>query len=186
MTMQPSSDNKNLDTDNVLAVFHYVGAPDADPTGKPNSFVSLLDQRSELIPLVNPEAPGGSGPADTVINLNLHYDTDTGELEWTINDIKYESPDLPTLLNIMVNIFTNEDQLMTSEHTFVLKRDNIVELQVHGSADGHKHPFHLHGPVFSVVQGMTGAPNFVVAFKFPMIFRCYRRRRIHRHSPFQG
>ncbi|THU79873.1 laccase [Dendrothele bispora CBS 962.96] len=178
MTMQHSSDNKNLDADNVLAVLHYVGAPDADPAGKPNSFVSvatasgpttdvaakggskLLDQ-SDLVPLVNPEAPGGSGPADRVIDLNFHHDTDTGELEWTINGIKYESPDLPTLLNIMVNDFTNEDQFMTSEHTFVLKRDEIVELQVHGSADGHKHPFHLHGHVFSVVQGMTGAPNFV-------------------------
>ncbi|THU81230.1 laccase [Dendrothele bispora CBS 962.96] len=168
MTMQHSSDNKNLDTQNVFAVLHYVGAPDADPPSKPKGGVKLLDE-SNLVPLVNPEAPGGSGPADRVLDLNFHRDANTGELEasanfigfcWTINDIKYESPDLPTLLNIMVNNFTNENQFTPSEHTFVLKRDEIVEVHIHGSANGHKHPFHLHGHVFSVVQAMTGAPNF--------------------------
>jgi len=194
MTMQHSSDNDNckslcdyftiypfsfefspsVDTENVFAVLHYIGAPDADPTGKPKAFgavttaagpttdvaakggLKLLDE-SDLHPLVNPEAPGGSGPADRVIDLDFHHDTDTGEVEvsdfhstafvvvqpvsnlqWTINGIKYESPDLPTLLNIMVNNFTNENQFTTSEHTFVLKRDDIVEVQIHGSADGHK------------------------------------------------
>jgi iron transport multicopper oxidase len=99
--------------------------------------------------------------------------------QWTINGIRYESPDLPTLLNIIANNFTTESQFSTSEHTFVLNRNEIVELQIHGSADGHKQsvqiiqqvervltnpsnsPFHLHGHVFSVVQAMTGAPNFV-------------------------
>ncbi|THU81232.1 laccase [Dendrothele bispora CBS 962.96] len=176
MTLQHDADNNNLDIDNVFAVLHYIGAPDADPEGDPANLVAalrpavattaaanklnLLDE-SDLVPLFNAEAPGGSGPADRVIDLQFQRDSDTGELEWTINGIKYESPDLPTLLNIMVNGFTNENQFTTAEHTFVLNRDDIVELQIHGSANGHIHPFHLHGHVFSVVQGMTGAPNFV-------------------------
>ncbi|THU91957.1 laccase [Dendrothele bispora CBS 962.96] len=178
MELQHSADNDNLDTDNVYAVLHYIGAPDADPNGKPKNLAAvatitetdpsvaaksggldLLDE-SELVPLFNPEAPGGSAPADRVIDLNFQRDQDTGELEWTINGIKYESPDLPTLLNIMSNGFTNENQFTTQEHTFVLKRDEIVELQIHGSANGHKHPFHLHGHVFSVVQGMKGNANY--------------------------
>ncbi|KAF5360046.1 hypothetical protein D9758_007627 [Tetrapyrgos nigripes] len=186
MTLQHAVDNDNLDTDNVFAVLHYIGAPEnADPTGKPKNLptiltaaaadiadvagrleiaakggLKLLDE-SDLHPLVNPEAPGGSGPADKVFDLNFQRDSNTGELEWTINDIKYESPDLPTLLNIMANNFTTQDQFTQSEHTFVLEKDDIVELQIHGSANGHVHPFHLHGHVFSVVQAMTGAPNFV-------------------------
>ncbi|KAF5360031.1 hypothetical protein D9758_007648 [Tetrapyrgos nigripes] len=180
MTLQHSSDNDNLDTDNVFAVLHYVGAPDSDPKGKPKNLATvttatssanvvdvaakgglkLLDE-SDLHPVFNPGAPGGSGPADRVIDLNFHRDSDSGELEWTINGIKYESPDLPTLLNIMANNFSTESQFSTSEHTFVLNRDEVVELQIHGSADGHKHPFHLHGHAFSVVQAMTGGPNFV-------------------------
>jgi len=87
-----------VDTDNVFAVLHYIGAPDADPSSKPRSLAAvttevgpvtdiaakggskLLDE-SDLVPLFNPEAPGGSGPADRVIDLNFHRDHDTGELE---------------------------------------------------------------------------------------------------------
>jgi iron transport multicopper oxidase len=87
-----------VDTDNVFAVLHYLGAPDADPKGKPKNLATvttlsadtldasakgglkLLDE-SDLHPVFNPEAPGGSGPADRVIDLNFHRDSDSGELE---------------------------------------------------------------------------------------------------------
>jgi hypothetical protein len=90
-----------VDTDNVFAVLHYTGAPDADPKGKPKKLamatvttavtdsadlvaakggIKLLEE-SDLHPLFNAEATGGSGPADRVIDLNFHHDSDNGEIE---------------------------------------------------------------------------------------------------------
>jgi len=97
-SVQPFLTMELVDTDNVYAVLHYIGAPDADPSGKAKNLaavttltetdpsiaakggINLLDE-SDLVPLFNPQAPGGSAPADRVIDLNFHRDSDTGELE---------------------------------------------------------------------------------------------------------
>lgn len=164
MELQHSSDNKNLDTNNVFAVLHYEGADDADPKSNKGSLKqgNILEEHL-LVPLRNPEAPGGSNPADRVIDLHFTRTTNdaTGHLEWTINDISYKSPDLPTLWNIMINGFTEENQFSVPEHTFVLAQNEVVEVVIHGSANGHIHPFHLHGHVFSIVQGRDGPTNFI-------------------------
>ncbi|SJL03817.1 related to Laccase-2 [Armillaria ostoyae] len=164
MELQHSSDNDNLDTNNVFAVLHYEGADDGDPKSNKASLKqgNVLEEHL-LVPLRNPEAPGGSNPADRVIDLHFTRTTNdaTGHLEWTINDISYKSPDLPTLFNIMINGFTEENQFSVPEHTFVLAPNEVVEVVIHGSANGHIHPFHLHGHVFSIVQGRDGPANFI-------------------------
>jgi hypothetical protein len=45
-------------------------------------------------------------------------------------------PDLPTLLNIIANGFTNEANFTTTEHTFVIDRNEVIELVIHGSPNG--------------------------------------------------
>lgn len=62
-----------VDGDNVFAVLHYEGAPDADPTEDPLVAFKKGDELEEhlLVPLFNPEAPGGAGPADHVIDLEF-------------------------------------------------------------------------------------------------------------------
>lgn len=57
-------------------------------------------------------------------------------LQWTVNGIQYESPDLPTLLKVIANGFTTEADFSPSEHTFVLNRNQIIDLVIHGSANG--------------------------------------------------
>ncbi|KAG6913477.1 hypothetical protein DXG01_006550 [Tephrocybe rancida] len=113
-----------------------------------------------LAPLINPGAPGGSAPADRTIDLQFGQDDD-GQTEWKINGIRYESPVIPTLLDIINNGYSTEANFNISEHTYVLARDQIVDLVIHGSADGHVHPFHLHGHAFDVVQSQSGPANYV-------------------------
>ncbi len=62
-----------MNGDNVFAVLHYEGAPDADPTGAPDFAAKKNNQLQEhlLVPLFNPEAPGGAGPADHSIDLKF-------------------------------------------------------------------------------------------------------------------
>jgi len=68
---------------------------------------------------------------------------------------------IPTLLNIISNGFSTESNFDTTEHTFVLERNKVIELQIHGSANGHVHPFHLHGHAFDIIQSRTGPLNYV-------------------------
>ncbi|KAF8903804.1 laccase 17 [Mucidula mucida] len=165
MEMHHDGDNDNLDGDNVKAVLHYEGAPDAEPSGK-RDLVALKKNDLEehlLVPLFNAEAPGGSGPADHVIDLHFTETVNdtTGSRIWTINDKSYIPPDLPTLLNIMANNATGMGDFGPNENTHVLKYNETVELVIHGSAGGHTHPFHLHGHAFSIVQGMNGPTNYI-------------------------
>ncbi|TFK37392.1 laccase 16 [Crucibulum laeve] len=161
MELQHSSDNHNLDTKNVYAVLHYSGAPDAEPTTPADVGVQNLLQEYQLAALENPGAPGGSAPADRVIDLDFGRSVINNKLEWTINGVQYQSPDLPTLLNIIANNFTVESDFSQPEHTSVLNFNDVVELRIHGSANGHIHPFHLHGHAFDIVQSMGGPVNYV-------------------------
>ncbi|KAG6906633.1 hypothetical protein DXG01_012849 [Tephrocybe rancida] len=160
MSLQHSSDNDILDTDNVYAVLHYNGAPSAEPTTSPGSGSGTLLEEYKLAPLINPGAPGGSAPAGRTIDLQFGQDND-GQTQWKINGIRYESPVIPTLLDIINNGYSTEANFNVSEHTYVLARNQIVDLVIHGSANGHVHPFHLHGHAFDVVQSQSGPANYV-------------------------
>ncbi|QRW12868.1 Multicopper oxidase [Ceratobasidium sp. AG-Ba] len=88
---------------------------------------------AQLRPLENPGAPGGSRPADVVI------------------DLKYGA----SLEQDRVANFTR------SENTIVLPHNKVIELVLHGSANGFEHPWHLHGHAFDVVQTDGGPVNYV-------------------------
>ncbi|KAJ2930965.1 hypothetical protein H1R20_g6128, partial [Candolleomyces eurysporus] len=159
MDLQHHSDNDNLDEENVYAVLHYEGAPNAEPTTRADRDPENVLQEYTLAPLENPGAPGGSAPADRIIDLQFSRST-SGGTKWMFNGIQYLSPSTPTLLQILGGA-TNPGDFTTSEHTLVLNHNEIVEIHLHGSANGHTHPFHLHGHAFDVVQGNSGPPNYV-------------------------
>ncbi|KAF8075293.1 laccase 17 [Lyophyllum atratum] len=155
MELQHSSDNNNLDTDKVYAVLHYNGAPAGDPTTTASGRSGTLLEEHLLAPLENPGAPGGNRPADRTIDLKFSREND-GQTKWTVNDIRYESPRIPTLLNVIANGYATEADFNISEHTYVLGRDQIIDLVIHGSANGD-----LHGHAFDIIQGSSGPPNYV-------------------------
>ncbi|KAJ6562302.1 laccase 16, partial [Mycena capillaripes] len=131
----------------VKAILHYQDAPIADPTTS-----TSVSTRSNPGTLIDPGAPGGSAPADHTIDLQF------GTL-WEINGISYVPPSLPTLLK-MINGGDIAANYSATEHTFILKPNEVVELRIHGSANGITHPFHLHGHAFDIVQSSSGPVNY--------------------------
>ncbi|KAF7346709.1 Laccase 16 [Mycena sanguinolenta] len=116
-------------------------------TASPSSSRSLFD----------PGAPNGANPPDRRLNLTFNS---PGNGVWQINGEVYVPPILPTLLKV-INGATFADDFNTSEHTFVLQPNEVIELEIHGSDHGIIHPFHLHGHAFDVVKSSSGPENFV-------------------------
>ncbi|KAJ7124445.1 hypothetical protein C8R44DRAFT_734926 [Mycena epipterygia] len=128
--------------------------------GGGNQSVGML-QEFMLHTLVDPGAPNGANPPDQVIDLKFNA-------VWEISGIVYTPPTLPTLLKI-INGATVVSDFNISEHTFILQKNEVVQLNIHGSDHGIKHPFHLQfvlsnsdsGHAFDIVQSAQGPLNFV-------------------------
>ncbi|KAJ7499906.1 hypothetical protein FB451DRAFT_1430517 [Mycena latifolia] len=114
------------------------------------TYICLTDPHT----LVNPGAPGGSAPADHVIDLQFDA-AGNG-----INGVVYTPPTLPTLLKV-INGATIASDFNVSEHTFILVPNQVVEPRIHGADHGITRPFHLHGHAFDIVQSASGPVNYV-------------------------
>ncbi|GJJ10747.1 hypothetical protein Clacol_004974 [Clathrus columnatus] len=121
----------------TFAVLHYAGASSGEPTTSQ--------------PLINPGAYGGSSPPDQLFNFTFGTNASNGDL-WFINNIQYQPPKLPTLLNILTHA---NPTFGTNEHTLTLKPNATIEIAFIG---GRGHPFHLHGHVFDIIQSADGGP----------------------------
>ncbi|EAU89184.2 laccase-1 [Coprinopsis cinerea okayama7 len=149
MDVKGDSDNDNLDDELIYAVLHYDGAPNADPTTRADRDADNMLREHELVPLDNPGVPGGTGPADRVIDLQYSRST-SGGTKWTFNGIQYHSPNTNTLLKVMAGATIASD-FTPSEHTIILNHNETVELRLHGSSNGHVH----------VIKGESGPENYV-------------------------
>ncbi|KAG8688139.1 hypothetical protein FRC11_005987, partial [Ceratobasidium sp. 423] len=149
--------SSTLDPELIKAVLRYEGAPAQDPTTSKSSGPKL--DQNLLKPVENPGAPGGSAPADVVIDLQ-YGGVSGGKTGWQVNDSQYKPPSLPTLLKILSNNASTNADFARSENTIVLPFNKVIELQIHGSSNGFFHPWHLHGHVFDIVQN-GGPVNYV-------------------------
>ncbi|CCT72117.1 related to cell surface ferroxidase [Fusarium fujikuroi IMI 58289] len=68
------------------------------------------------------------------------------------NNITYRAPKVPTLYTALTSgkQATNPQIYGTYTHSFVLEKDEIVQLVINNRDDG-RHPFHLHGHHFQVL-----------------------------------
>ncbi|KAJ0139797.1 hypothetical protein HZ326_17293 [Fusarium oxysporum f. sp. albedinis] len=69
------------------------------------------------------------------------------------NNITYRAPKVPTLYTALTSgkQATNPQIYGTYTHSFVLQKDEIVQLVINNRDDG-RHPFHLHGHHFQVLH----------------------------------
>ncbi|KAK2678446.1 Multicopper oxidase, C-terminal [Fusarium oxysporum f. sp. vasinfectum] len=69
------------------------------------------------------------------------------------NNITYRAPKVPTLYTALTSgkQATNPQIYGTYTHSFVLEKDEIVQLVINNRDDG-RHPFHLHGHHFQVLH----------------------------------
>ncbi|KAG9100807.1 laccase [Ceratobasidium sp. 392] len=92
MTVANAANNPNLDATNVFAVLRYAGAPIVEPTTEPGTAIGTPLVEENLHALINPGAPGGSGPADVVVNLAIGRTTINGAAAFTFNGIQTDNP----------------------------------------------------------------------------------------------
>jgi iron transport multicopper oxidase len=123
------------------AILRYVGAPVQDPTNKTLGPGSQLNP-ADLHPLYSPAAPGGPGPADLVIPLQLGF---TEPNTFLVNNFSFMNPKIPVLLQILSGAQSPKD-LLPSGSVYTLPPNKTIELVLMGgNAVGGPHPFHLHG-----------------------------------------
>ncbi|KZS91043.1 laccase [Sistotremastrum niveocremeum HHB9708] len=155
----PAIVNQTLSTDPGLnnAILRYVGAPAIEPnTTASNSTDPLVE--ADMIPLVNPGAPGGSGPADVAYVLTIGLDVSN----WTINGTSFYPPSVPVLLQILSGATTAQD-ILPPGSIIPLPPNKTVEISFPDANDINlSHPFHLHGHNFDVVKSAyQTTPNYI-------------------------
>ncbi|TFK19092.1 laccase 5 [Coprinopsis marcescibilis] len=133
------------------AILRYVGAPDVEPNTSENNGYRLLE--ADLRSLLNPQAPGGSDPADLSINLALGFDLDSRK--WTVDGATWVSPTEPVLVQMMNGVPPSE--ILPAGSIRVLPRNKVVEVSIPSLLVGGPHPFHLHGHAFSVIRSAGSA-----------------------------
>ena len=114
------------------AILRYKGAPVADPTTTSTLSNPMLE--TNLHPLVNPGAPGGSGPPDVAINIAIGFDATN--LTFTINGVDgFLPPPVPVLLQILSGARTAQE-LLPPNDIFVLPPNAVIEVSIPGGTPG--------------------------------------------------
>ncbi|KAJ8096420.1 laccase, multicopper oxidase, benzenediol:oxygen oxidorectuctase [Marasmius tenuissimus] len=131
------------------AILRYVGAPEREPAESDWEPSKWLDER-DLHPLENPGAPGEPVPGGVDHAINLDFSTSSNE--FMINDVKFESPSLPVLLQVLSGAF-RPDELLPKGSVYPLPSNATIEITMTGAGKkGWEHPMHLHGHTFDVVR----------------------------------
>ncbi|TDL26600.1 Cu-oxidase-domain-containing protein [Rickenella mellea] len=128
------------------AILRYAGAPVADPTSTQTTG-GLLNE-ADLIPLVNPGAPGNPTPGGADVNINLKVGRDAVSHNLTLNGVAFVPPTVPVLLQILSGSVA-AGSIMPNGSVLSLPPNKVIEISIPG---GGGHPFHLHGHNFDVVR----------------------------------
>ena len=120
------------------AILRYRGSNvTADPnTTQTTDVISLVE--SDLVPLLDPVAPGTPevGGADVLLNLDLGIDpVNATTLFFTINGVTFVPPTVPVLLQILSGNMSATDLLPTGS-VYTLPRNKVVELSIPALAAG--------------------------------------------------
>lgn len=92
--------------------------------------------------------------ADYTITVDIQMNVLNDGINYAFfNNISYKAPKVPTLLTVLSagEAATNELIYGTNTNSFVLQGGDIVDI-VLNNFDTGKHPFHLHGHVFQLIE----------------------------------
>jgi iron transport multicopper oxidase len=91
---------------------------------------------------------------DRTITLDLKMDNlNDGANYAFFNDVTYVTPKVPTIYSVLSTGANATDPLIYGSNTnsFILGSNEVVEIVINNDDPG-KHPFHLHGHAFQVVE----------------------------------
>ncbi|KZS91064.1 Coriolopsis Gallica laccase collected At 8.98 Kev [Sistotremastrum niveocremeum HHB9708] len=152
--------NQTNSTDPGLnnAIFRYQGAPIKNPVTNAGPGTNPLIE-ANLVPLINPGAPGGDGPPDVAHQLTIGLGANGGILYWTINGTSFNPPGTPVLLQILAGATTAQD-LLPPGSVIPLPPQAVVQISIPDTNGVFAaHPFHLHGHSFDVIRS-AGQTDF--------------------------
>lgn len=93
------------------------------------------------------------GEPDRVVELDVIMKNQKDGANYAFfSNITYQLPKVPSLYSVLSSgdLATNTEVYGTYTHSFVLKKDEIVQIVVN-NLDPGRHPFHLHGHNFQAV-----------------------------------
>ncbi|KAI9462679.1 laccase C [Russula earlei] len=137
-----------------LAVLHYHGAEDANPTVDPTTSIPTSSSplvETNLHPLNPTGVPGSPSPGGADININLQIGFNATAGGFTVNGVAFQPPSVPVLLQILSGT-QNASDLLPSGSVYGLEAGKSVELTIPAFAFAGPHPIHLHGHSFHVVR----------------------------------
>ncbi|KAI0294023.1 laccase C [Multifurca ochricompacta] len=149
-----------------LAVLHYDGADNANPTTDPTTDIPTSSSplvETNLHPLEPTGVPGDATPGGADININLALALNNGQ--FTVNGVAFEPPSVPVLLQILSGT-QNASDLLPSGSIYGLEANKSVELTIPALIVAGPHPIHLHGHSFHVVRS---AGNTSYNFDNPVV-----------------
>ncbi|KAI9508590.1 laccase [Russula earlei] len=158
----------NFSDFNSLAVLHYAGAPNQNPTVDPTTNIPVSQYplvETNLHPLAPTTVPGSPVPGGADININLNVVVNFTTVQFEVNGVAFEPPSVPVLLQILSGAQKASD-LLPKGSIYGLDLGKSVELTIPGGAVGGPHPVHLHGHNFHVVRS---AGNSTYNFNDPVI-----------------
>ncbi|KAJ7625688.1 Cu-oxidase-domain-containing protein [Roridomyces roridus] len=141
--------NLNLNSTLGRGILRYEGAPDQEPTtpmtlGPQGAAANALVE-SDLRPLFPTPAP------EPDYNLTFVTNMPVNKTIWTINDIQYIPPNVPTLIQVLDGA-SNDSDFGLNENTFVFPRNKVIQITFPPDPDNELHPFTLHGQNFWLVK----------------------------------
>ncbi|KAI0285736.1 laccase [Russula brevipes] len=144
-----------------LAVLHYDGAADANPTTDPTTNIPTSSSALVETNLHVSSWECHPGGADININLTLAFVSEDNSGEFTVNGVAFQPPSVPVLLQILSGT-QNASDLLPQGSIYGLDPNKSVELVIPALALGGPHPIHLHGHSFHVVRSAGNTSyNFV-------------------------
>ncbi|KAH8104295.1 Cu-oxidase-domain-containing protein [Phellopilus nigrolimitatus] len=129
------------------AILRYDGAPAADPNSTAVANPVQLNE-ADVIPLINPGAPGLPFPGGADVNLVLTIGKDAVSGNFTINNVSFISPAIPVLLQILSGA-VSAGSILPNTSVYSLPPNKTIEVSFPGA---FPHPMHLHGHNFDIVR----------------------------------
>ncbi|KAG6856915.1 hypothetical protein H0H87_012165 [Tephrocybe sp. NHM501043] len=146
------------------AILRYQDAPQAEPTSTGISTRPLNEDNLKSV-IYGSQYPRNltNSTADVVLPIyqNWHEDQEV----FDVNGTTFSSPSVPVLLQILNGTY-NATDLMPNGSVITLKRNQTVELQIHGQSVGGPHPWHLHGHTFWVIKN---ANSNQYNYQYPLV-----------------
>lgn len=98
--------------------------------------------------------------ADHVITIDVAMDNLGNGVNYAFfNNITYVTPKVPIVSTVLsAGELATNSFIYGNVNAFVLQKDDIIDIRLNNFDTG-KHPFHLHGHVFQVIERAPGVPD---------------------------